>query len=318
MTRIEERRSRLQRSLPNRLECLMTVGHESSEAAQRAIGSVLPARETWDGAGVKIRRSIGQRAGLYADPFLMLDEFGTDQPQEYIAGFPSHPHCGFETVTYLLEGKLRHEDHLGHQGTLESGGAQWMTAGRGIVHSEMPLQQEGRLRGFQLWINLPRSRKQVMASYRDLGKREIPDGDWGPGCRVRILSGKVIWRDRVLRGPLTSPVTEPCFADLELQPGAVFACTVGPDEQAVLYPYEGSLAIGSVPPFRWVPSSVLIITTPGPTVTCLAGPDGARALFLAAHPLGEPVVQYGPFVTNSQEEMETVLTDYQNGHFPGP
>ena len=246
----------------------------------------------------------------------MLDEFGTDQPQEYIAGFPSHPHCGFETVTYLLEGRLRHEDHLGHQGTLEAGGAQWMTAGQGIVHSEMPLQKEGRLRGFQLWINLPQSRKRVKASYRDLGQAEIPTREWGPGCRLRLLSGRISWQERTLEGPLSSPVTEPCIADVALEPGSIFACSVGPSARVLLYPYEGSLAVGTHPPSQWAMPSVLIITAPGPAVACLAGPAGARALFMTGQPLHEPIIQYGPFVTNTREEMEKVLTDYRSGHFP--
>lgn len=296
----------------------MTSRPENAESPLRTIAGLLPAVETRDGAGVRIRRSIGQRSGLYQDPFLMLDEFGTDQPQDYIAGFPSHPHCGFETMTYLLEGRLRHEDHLGHRGTLEAGGAQWMTAGRGIVHSEMPLQKEGRLRGFQLWINLPQSRKQVEASYRDLGPAEIPAQDWGPGCRLRLLSGRISWQERVLEGPLSSPVTEPSIADIALEPGSLFGCSVGPAARVLFYPYEGSLAVGIQPPLQWAPPSVLILTTPGPTVTCRAGPAGARTLFLAGQPLHEPIVQYGPFVTNTREEMEKVLANYRDGQFPPP
>src|SRR5208283_197437 len=168
----------------------------------RTLVQIIQSTPTSDGAGVKLRRSVGSQRGLYVDPFLMLDEFYSDDPRDYIAGFPSHPHRGFETVTYMLDGHMRHEDHLGHTGELKSGGVQWMTAGRGIVHSEMPQQDQGRMRGFQLWINLPAKEKMKPAAYRDIQAAEIPVVEMPDGVRVKVIAGNLAQGDAVTAGPI--------------------------------------------------------------------------------------------------------------------
>src|ERR1043165_8238488 len=189
----------------------------------RTVKSVIQSVATSDGAGVKLRRSLGSQRGLYHDPFLMLDEFSSENPGDYIAGFPSHPHRGFETVTYLLDGHMLHEDHLGNRGDLKSGGVQWMTAGRGIIHSEMPQQLEGRMRGFQLWINLPAKEKMKAAGYRDLDPSDIPVVDLPKGGRVKVISGVVEVSGTTTRGPVAPGTTEALYLDVELPAGGEFS-----------------------------------------------------------------------------------------------
>src|SRR5688572_23371640 len=188
----------------------------------RKLERVIRSMATSDGAGVKLRRSIGQARGLYHDPFLMLDEFSSENPGDYIAGFPSHPHRGFETVTYLLDGHMLHEDHLGNRGDLKSGGVQWMTAGRGIIHSEMPQQEEGRMRGFQLWINLPAKEKMKPAGYRDIDASEIPVVPLPAGGAVKVIAGKLEANGATTSGPIQGGATEPLYLDVQLPAGAVF------------------------------------------------------------------------------------------------
>src|ERR1044071_3705726 len=190
----------------------------TTRTLQRVIKSVA----TSDGAGVKLRRSLGQTRGLYHDPFLMLDEFSSENPGDYIAGFPAHPHRGFETVTYLLDGHMLHEDHLGNRGDLKSGGVQWMTAGRGIIHSEMPQQEQGRMRGFQLWINLPAREKMKPAAYRDIKASEIPVVDLPAGGRVKVIGGTFAVDGRKIAGPIQGLTTDPLVFDVELPRGARF------------------------------------------------------------------------------------------------
>src|SRR5271166_1704282 len=190
----------------------------------RTLVQLIPSTPTSDGAGVKLRRSLGSRRGLYVDPFLMLDEFYSDNPDDYLAGFPAHPHRGFETVTYMLDGHMRHEDNLGHRGELRSGGAQWMTAGRGIIHSEMPQQANGRMRGFQLWINLPAREKMRPASYRDIQADAIPVVHLAEGGRVKVIAGRFVQNGAATVGPIAGRATEPLFLDVTLAPGARFAC----------------------------------------------------------------------------------------------
>src|SRR3954466_10047123 len=192
----------------------------------RTVKNVIQSIATSDGAGVKLRRSIGQSRGLYHDPFLMLDEFSSENPGDYIAGFPAHPHRGFETVTYLLDGHMLHEDHLGNRGDLRSGGVQWMTAGRGIVHSEMPQQEEGRMRGFQLWINLPAAEKMKPAGYRDIQAEEIPTVALRGGGHVKVIAGALEADGAKTAGAIQGPSTDPVYLDVELPAGAVFATPV--------------------------------------------------------------------------------------------
>src|SRR5688500_12453079 len=204
----------------------------------RTLQRIIQAKDTSDGAGVQLRRSIGQQRGLYHDPFLMLDEFSSENPGDYIAGFPAHPHRGFETVTYLLDGHMLHEDHLGNRGDLKSGGVQWMTAGRGIIHSEMPQQLEGRMRGFQLWINLPGREKMKPAGYRDIDPSEIPAVELPGGGRVKVIAGAVEIGGALTRGPIEPGTTDPSYLDVELPPGAVFSQPVNATYNAFVYAYE--------------------------------------------------------------------------------
>lgn len=276
---------------------------------QRLIKRVIPSRETSDGAGVRIRRSLGQTQRVRLDPFLMLDEFGSDQPQDYLAGFPSHPHRGFETVTYMIEGHMLHEDHLGNRGDLRNGGVQWMTAGRGIIHSEMPQQEQGMMRGFQLWLNLPAAEKMKPAGYRDIQPEEIPRITLAE-AEIRLIAGTIDLDGQTHRGAVSGGTTEPLYADVQLGPGSQVTLPLAAHLNAFAYLYQGTASIGA----QALSVSAATVFDEGEEVTLSAGPDGARVLLIAGKPLGEPVVQYGPFVMNSREEIEQTLRDYQSGH----
>src|SRR5215468_10705486 len=212
-----------------------------TSVVSRSVRKVVKGMPTSDGAGVKLTRVIGQPQLQDLDPFLMLDEFGTDRPGDYIAGFPSHPHRGFETVTYMLDGRMRHKNNHGHEGVLVPGSVQWMTAGRGIVHSEMPEQQEGRMRGFQLWINLPARDKMTEPKYQEFAPEKIPVANLGRGVSVKVIAGRI--GDTV--GPIAQPATDPTYLDIALEAGAQFAHALPLDHAAFLYVYEGSVRVGS-------------------------------------------------------------------------
>jgi redox-sensitive bicupin YhaK (pirin superfamily) len=241
----------------------------------------------------------------------MLDEFSSVNPGDYIAGFPSHPHRGFETVTYILDGHMRHEDHLGNQGDLKSGGVQWMTAGRGIIHSEMPQQEKGRMRGFQLWINLPAKEKMKPAGYRDIPPEEIPVHTLPEGGQVKVIAGHLQTGDVTLAGAINGLTTEPLYLDVALPAGATFSQRMTRGHNAMAYLFEGNV--------RFAGSDMLVAThsaailTDGDFVEFVAGDEGARFLLLSGRPLGEPVVQYGPFVMNTVAEIEQAMRDYQTG-----
>ncbi|MFZ9315627.1 MAG: pirin family protein [Burkholderiaceae bacterium] len=289
----------------------------------RALIQKIPAQQTSDGAGVRLHRSLGSQQAR-VDPFLMLDEFSTENPDDYIAGFPPHPHRGFETVTYMLEGHMLHEDHLGNKGHLRSGDVQWMTAGRGIIHSEMPQQERGAMRGFQLWINLPAAEKMKPASYRDIPSAEIPVVSLPSGLRVKVIAGQFFATSDIHAGapteaqgasqePTTGPIhgisTQPLFLDVTLPPGGVFRQTLPEGHSCFLYVFEGVVDL---------PGGSLAVKTggvlgPGTELEAQAQSAGARFLVLAARPLREPVVQYGPFVMNTRQEIEQAIADYQSG-----
>ncbi len=277
----------------------------STRTVQQVIQSV-PAS---DGAGVKLRRSLGRTQGLRVDPFLMLDEFSSEDPNDYIAGFPAHPHRGFETVTYLIDGHMLHEDHLGHRGDLKSGGVQWMTAGRGIIHSEMPQQERGRMRGFQLWINLPAREKMKPASYRDIQPAEIPLAKLPGGGRVKVIAGAFDPEGRAIPGPIRGLTTDPLYFDVELPAGATFSHPVNRDYSVFVYPFEGELFVGA----KVLKTHDAGVLAEGDRIEVRAGGQGSRFLVLAGRPLGEPVAQYGPFVMNTREELEQAIRDYQSG-----
>ncbi len=286
----------------------MSSGNTTREL-QRIIESVAAS----DGAGVKLRRSLGQSPFARLDPFLMLDEFSSFDANDYIAGFPAHPHRGFETVTYLLDGHMLHEDHLGNRGDLKSGAVQWMTAGRGIIHSEMPQQEHGRMRGFQLWINLPAREKMKPAGYRDIGPAEIPAVPLRGGGRAKVIAGTLESDGRSVPGPMQGLATDPLYLDVELPAGAAFTQAVAGGHNAFIYVFEGSLSVGAPAAARTLVTHAAGVLGKGDRVEVTAGAVGARFLLLAGRPLGEPVVQHGPFVMNTREEIEQAIRDYQSG-----
>ncbi len=279
----------------------------------RELQQVIPSVATSDGAGVKLRRSIGATPGLRLDPFLMLDEFGTENPDDYLAGFPPHPHRGFETVTYMLDGHMRHEDHLGNVGELKSGGVQWMTAGRGVIHSEMPQQESGRMRGFQLWINLPAREKMKPAGYRDIPAQEIPSVALAGGGYLKVIAGRAQHDGREIAGPINGTpeamATDPLYLDIGLAAGATITQPVPAGHHALIYVYEGQAQVGG----RALPRYAAGVLADGDAVTVGAGDEGARFVLIAGRPLREPVVQYGPFVMNTRDEIEQAIDDYRNG-----
>jgi len=272
----------------------------------RSLGTVIASVAASDGAGVKLRRSLGSSQLARHDPFLMLDEFYSDDPDDYLAGFPPHPHRGFETVTYMLDGHMQHKDSGGNTGDLGPGDVQWMTAARGIVHSEMPQQTEGRMRGFQLWLNLPAKEKMKPAAYRDIAAREIPRVAVESG-EVKVIAGEF----RGTAGPVCGGSTDPHYFDLVLEPGAALEVPLPAGHNAFVYAYEGEARIGEEKkPLAHRAAGLL---SAGASVRVEAGAAGARVLVLAGRPLGEPVVQYGPFVMNTREEIEQAVLDYQSG-----
>jgi redox-sensitive bicupin YhaK (pirin superfamily) len=277
----------------------------------RRLQAVLESVAASDGAGVKLRRSLGSRPQLRFDPFLMLDEFFSDDPNDYLAGFPSHPHRGFETVTYMIDGHMRHEDVFGNRGDLGPGDAQWMTAGRGIIHSEMPQQSEGRMRGFQLWINLPAREKMKPAAWRDIPARDIPTVALAGGGELRIIAGTFEQSGELTAGPVRGLSTEPLYYDLRLPAGASVTLPTPAGHNAFLYVYEGSASVGE--DARGLPYRAAGLLTPGDSVDIAAGEAGAKLLFLAGRPIGEPVVQYGPFVMNTPQEIMQAIEDYNAG-----
>jgi redox-sensitive bicupin YhaK (pirin superfamily) len=288
-----------------------TMDTNTTGSNERRLQAVIESVAASDGAGVKLRRSLGSRRDLRFDPFLMLDEFFSDDPDDYLAGFPSHPHRGFETVTYMLDGHMRHEDSFGHRGDLGPGDVQWMTAAHGIIHSEMPQQTEGRMRGFQLWINLPAREKMKPAAYRDIPSREIPSVALAGGGEVRVIAGDFEHDGRRTSGPIGGLSTDPRYYDVRLPAGASLSVPTPSDHNTFLYMYEGNAVVGS--DARPLPHRAAGLLTPGDHVVLRAGAEGARLLLLSGKPIGEPVVQYGPFVMNTVEEIQQAIVDYQQG-----
>lgn len=263
---------------------------------------------TSDGAGVSLTRVIGQPALSMLDPFLLLDEFGSDRPGDYIAGFPEHPHRGFETVTYMLDGRMRHGDNQGNSGLLTAGSVQWMTAGRGIVHSEMPEQEEGLMRGFQLWVNLPARDKMTDPRYQDIAPERIPEVGPADGVHVRVIAG----RFGGVTGPVSGVVTEPVYLDIALKPGAVLTVPLPDGHNAFAYVFDGEdVHLGAdVLNHR----ELAVLSSEG-EVTLRAGSHAARLLLVAGKPLKEPVARYGPFVMNHERQIHEAIADFQAGRF---
>jgi quercetin 2,3-dioxygenase len=279
----------------------------------REVVRVVRGMPTSDGAGVKLRRVIGQPELSELDPFLMLDEFGTDSPQDYIAGFPDHPHRGFETVTYMLDGRMRHRDNHGHEGVLVPGSVQWMTAGRGIVHSEMPQQQEGRMRGFQLWLNLPARDKMTEPKYQEFGPEKIPVASLGGGVTVKVIAG----RAGDVQGPISQPATEPTYLDVGLETGAQYVHELPGQHAAFMYVYEGAVRVGSGDQGTLVQTGELAVLSEGAELKLVGEAKGvtSRAIVVAGRPIREPVARYGPFVMNTREQLIQAVEDFQRGRF---
>ena len=279
----------------------------------RRVSRVVRGMPATDGAGVELTRVIGQPALPMLDPFLLLDAFRSDRPGDYIAGFPQHPHRGFETVTYLLAGRMRHEDSAGHQGVIEPGGIQWMTAGRGIVHSEMPQQQAGLLEGFQLWVNLPAQHKMDAPAYQEHPVDAIPVEVRAGGIRVKVIAGVT---QTGTRGPVVQPLTEPLYLDVELPPGQVFSERLPSAHNGFCYVIEGQVeaedADGGVVMMQ---RDDLAVLSHGNSVELRSGDLGARCLLIAGRPLNEPVARGGPFVMNTKAEIRQAYDDYSAGLF---
>ena len=276
----------------------------------RAVVKVIRGQPTRDGAGVELARVIGAQALPELDPFLLLDAFHAADPKAYIAGFPDHPHRGFETITYMLAGRMRHRDNKGHSGLLDAGGVQWMTAGRGIVHSEMPEQQDGLMSGFQLWLNLPAKEKMTDARYRDIPASGIPVVVGG-GATVKVIAGAV----GGARGPVDPAATAPVYLDVALPAGASFTTTLPPGHAAVAYVFEGVADVGPPSASECLETGQLGVLGVGSEFTARSAGQNARLLLLAARPLGEPIARYGPFVMNTQDEIRQAIADYQSGKF---
>jgi redox-sensitive bicupin YhaK (pirin superfamily) len=278
----------------------------------RSVNQVINSINTSDGAGVKLLRSLGQRQHVRLDPFLMLDEFGSFDANDYIAGFPPHPHRGFETVTYMLEGHMLHEDHMGNKGHLRGGDVQWMTAAHGIIHSEMPQQQAGRMHGFQLWINLPAREKMKPASYRDIPAAKIPVATLNNRATVKVIAGEYADGEQRITGPIQGLATQALYIDVHLPKDQLFSQPTPGAHNAFVYVYEGTVRVGEGADATSVPTHAAAFLNSGEQIMVKAESD-ARFLVLAAQPLNEPVVQYGPFVMNTREEIEQAIVDYQNG-----
>lgn len=283
------------------------MSHSSPTRVLRTIRGM----PTSDGAGVRLTRVIGTPSLPDLDPFLMLDEFGTDRAEDYIAGFPSHPHRGFETVTYMLDGRMRHKDNHGNEGLLTPGSVQWMTAGRGLVHSEMPEQESGRMRGFQLWVNLPARDKMVEPKYQEFAPERIPVATPAEGVSIKVIAGRV---DEVL-GPIVQPATDPLYLDVTLQPGSRWQYPLLDGHNAFAYVFEGEANLGEGADARTVAQHELAVLGGGESLQLEAGASGARLILVAGRPLREPVARHGPFVMNTREQLMQAFVDYQEGRF---
>ncbi len=275
---------------------------------------MVPGQDTSDGAGVRLRRSLGGSQLNQLDPFLLLDEFKSDDSNDYIAGFPDHPHRGFETVTYMLAGVMRHKDSRGNEGELTGGGVQWMTAGRGIIHSEMPRQTDGLMWGFQLWVNLPASDKMREPRYQDIAADDVPEVVTGDGGRLRVVAGEA----GGVSGPVTGIVTRPLYVDVALEDGegGRFSQPVPLGHNAFVYVFEGEVELGADAESdrQIVSSGHLAVLEDGDEVQARsAGGEPARFLLVAAKPIGEPVARYGPFVMNTREEIAQAVEDFKEG-----
>jgi redox-sensitive bicupin YhaK (pirin superfamily) len=278
--------------------------------ANRNILKIVPGVPASDGAGVSLLRVIGSPLLDFVDPFLMLDEFRNDDPQAYVGGFPDHPHRGFETVSYMKKGKMRHRDSVGNEGVIDDGGVQWMTAGRGIIHSEMPEQTEGTLWGYQLWVNLPATHKMTTPRYQDIQADGIPEAT-SDGLRVRILAGDYSPPGQPARSGASQTIWPVGYLDVMADGGADFAHQIESGHNALVFVYEGSLTLAGE---TLAPHQLAVLDQDG-VLQAKAGPDGAGFLVMTGQPIGEPVAKMGPFVMNTEQELRQAVTDFRAGKF---
>ena len=273
----------------------------------RTVERLVAGQATSDGAGVKLTRVLTQDLQRRLDPFLMLDAFGSDNPNDYIAGFPDHPHRGFETVTYMIAGHMRHLDSAGHEGLLENGGVQWMTAGKGVIHSEIPQQEEGVMEGFQLWLNLPKRDKMNEPWYRDFPNQELPQFVTPQGVAATVIAG----HSHGIQGAVTRDGTEPLYLDLHLPAGVRFEQPLPAGHNAFVYVYRGEVSVSgqSVPAQRMA----ILKNEPQADGVVIQASADAKILLIAGKPLNEPIAQYGPFVMNTQQEIFQAINDYRDG-----
>ena len=286
----------------------MTTTPEKQLESSRKVERLVQGMQTSDGAGVRLTRVLTQQLQRRLDPFLMLDAFRNDKPEDYMGGFPDHPHRGFETVTYMIAGRMRHHDSAGNEGLLTSGSVQWMTAGSGLIHSELPEQEQGLMEGFQLWLNLPGRNKMCKPSYRDIPPETIPQYTNEQGVTVRVIAGE----SHGVKGAVQRPDTEPLYLDVHLPAGSRFVQPIAAGHNAFTYTYRGTVSIeGTEVPDR----NMAILANDGATAVVLEAQEAARVLIISGQPLGEPIAQYGPFVMNTAEEIQQTLQDYRNGMF---
>jgi redox-sensitive bicupin YhaK (pirin superfamily) len=297
---------------PSRIEPPRTDARgERGERAERTVERIVSAQRTSDGAGVKLNRALGGGALSMLDPFLLLDEFQSDDPNDYLAGFPDHPHRGFETVTYMIEGAMEHRDSVGNRGRLVAGSAQWMTAGHGIVHSEMPKQERGLMWGFQLWVNLPRARKMIKPRYQDIAPGLIPETTID-GARTRVVAGNAFG----VTGPVTGIDVEPIFLDVTVERGVRFQASLPPGHNAFVFVTDGAVRLG--PSRSEVRRGQLaVLGRGGDRLTATCDGQSGRMLVLAGRPLNEPVARRGPFVMSTDEELREAYEDYRSGRLVG-
>jgi redox-sensitive bicupin YhaK (pirin superfamily) len=286
---------------------------DQDEGVNRRVLQVTDGLATSDGAGVQLTRLMGSDELNILDPSLLFDVFRSDQARDYIAGFPPHPHRGFETVTYLLNGRMRHEDNRGHSGVIESGGVQWMTAAKGIVHSEMPEQEDGLLEGFQLWVNLPRALKMSEPGYQEFPKTAIPVEQREGGAKVRVVAGRT---SRGTSSPVTHVPTEPLYLDVSLDTGGVFVEPVPPEHNAFLYTIAGSIQVvgENATLDKVVDARVLAVLADGNRVQIISHDPRSRFLLITGQRLNEPVARGGPFVMNTKAEILQAFQDYEQGN----
>jgi redox-sensitive bicupin YhaK (pirin superfamily) len=285
-------------------------GSESHPAhSMRAVRRIVRGMPTSDGAGVKLTRLLGSPDLPDLDPFLLLDQFGTDRPEDYLAGFPDHPHRGFETVTYMLEGRMRHRDNRGNQGLLVPGSVQWMSAGSGLVHSEMPEQVDGAMRGFQLWVNLPAKDKMQPPRYQEFTPDRIPQATPADGVRAKVIAGRI---GEVI-GPVRDVAAHPVYLDIALDGEAEYLQALPPGHAAFACVYEGTASLDAAE--TPVAAVSLAVFGDGDAVRMRAGKQGARLILVAGKPFKEPVARYGPFVMNTREEIMQAVEDFRAGRF---